>query len=89
MGLCLVVAGHIRPRALPNFGLRVVFVEFWGHIGPSTFRLFTAHGFGLSFGADGLLLLIENLFTRYFRLVLTSGAELFSEPERLEVFELC
>ena len=27
-GLCLVVAGDIRPRALPDVGLSVVFVEF-------------------------------------------------------------
>ena len=28
--LCLVVAGRIRPRALPDFGLREVFAEVLG-----------------------------------------------------------
>ena len=33
VGLCLVVAGRIRPRALLDFGLSVVFVEFWAILG--------------------------------------------------------
>ena len=72
-GLYLIVVGRIRPRGLLDFGFSVVFVEALGHIGPSTFCLFTTHGFGLSSGADGPLLVIENLFTMYFRLVLASG----------------